>query len=320
MAEGATVSIDGGGSSTDLLLLDRSSSKGVIVSGGRTNPNSSGMGCLEEFDRLMTSATEFLEISQEKVDEVIAGLAGRGNPKNRKAFQEKLETLFPKALVRQINDSELAHRGIWGSGAGYTILAGTGSVCIGTNGVGTVYFTGGLGHMVGDEGSGYWLVKTAITELIMNERSTDADLVQLREHLVKHFNAANFDELMTRLSNDTNATFLIASAVPVILGAAENGNFFADHIMSRGADHLTELVTELHEKMNDSKGDLLLGCTGSVIKNSVYYRQCMETALLYEFDSVEWLESPFIPVYGGLVLSSAGITLTDFEQIEIAHV
>jgi hypothetical protein len=46
----------------------------------------------------------------------------------------------------------------------------------------------------------------------------------------------------------------------------------------------------------------------------------METALLYEFDSVEWLESPFIPVYGGLVLSSAGITLADFEQIEIAHV
>ena len=320
MVNCASVFIDGGGTSTDLLLLDRSSSKGVIVSGGGINLNATGMECLKEFDRLIYSAMDYLDISIDQVDEVIAGLASRRKKANREAFQEKLNSLFSKARVVQINDSELAHRGIWGKGAGFTILAGTGSVGIGTNENNQIYFTGGLGHMIGDEGSGYWLVKTAITELITNERSTFEELVQLREHLMQHYNSDTFEELLTKLSNNINGSSLMASGTPVILKAAENDNYFADHIVRKGADHLSELIIELHEKMNTSNGDLSLGCTGSVIKNSAYYRQCLETALLYEFDSVEWKRSSFPPVYGGFVLSSAGYTPADFDQFEIKNV
>jgi len=320
MAEGVTVAIDGGATSTDLLMLERSSYEGIIISGKGTNPNASGMECLDELDRLIEKASDGLEISQGRVDEVIAGMAGRGNPKNRKAFHAKLEALFPEARIQQINDSELAHRGIWGSGAGFTILAGTGSVGIGTSKDGQVYFTGGLGHMVGDEGSGYWLVKTALTELITNERSTDTDLEQLKDSLVKRFDSNNFEDLLEKLSSEMSAPPLIAFGSPVILEAAENGNFFADHIVSRGAEHLTGLIVELHEKMGEQKGDLTLGCTGSVIKKSAYYRKSMESSLQYEFDSVDWRESSYLPVYGGLVLSSNRFTPDDFKRLEVKFV
>ncbi|MFQ6608116.1 MAG: BadF/BadG/BcrA/BcrD ATPase family protein [Fidelibacterota bacterium] len=320
MAKGLTVSIDGGATSTDLLLLQRSLSSGVIVSGKGSNPNVTGKDCLDELDRLIHKATLVLGVSRDDVDEVVAGMAGRGNPQNRLAFQEKLDILFPHAHILQINDSELAHRGIWGTNAGITILSGTGSVGIGTDEKGHIYFTGGLGHKIGDEGSGYWLVKTALMELITKERSLNDDDIQLRNALVKHFGFNDYEELLTELSGDETPPPVIASGTPVILNAAENGNMVANHLVRRGADYLADLIIELYEKMNKQKGELKLGCTGSVIKKSLFYRKCMEISLSYEFNSVEWVVSAYLPVYGGLVLSSSNYTPVDFEHIEVQFV
>jgi glucosamine kinase len=61
------------------------------------------------------------------------------------------------ATVRVLSDAEAAFRGALGDGPGLLILSGTGSIVIGRAASGRWARAGGLGPLLGDEGSAFWL-------------------------------------------------------------------------------------------------------------------------------------------------------------------
>ncbi len=61
--------------------------------------------------------------------------------------------------VRVMSDAQAAWEGALGSGAGLLVLAGTGSIVIGRNAAGTWGRAGGLGPLLGDEGSAFWIAR-----------------------------------------------------------------------------------------------------------------------------------------------------------------
>src|SRR5207245_732104 len=59
--------------------------------------------------------------------------------------------------VRAISDAQAAYLGALGGGAGLLVLAGTGSIVIGRRPTGSWNRAGGLGPLLGDEGSAFWI-------------------------------------------------------------------------------------------------------------------------------------------------------------------
>ena len=73
----------------------------------------------------------------------------------RERARAALAPLAP--TVRIMSDVEAAYLGALGTGAGVLLLAGTGSIALGRDAAGRWHRAGGLGPLLGDEGSAFWI-------------------------------------------------------------------------------------------------------------------------------------------------------------------
>ena len=90
----------------------------------------------------------------------VAGAAGCDTPVNRERMRELLSPLLPGARVAVVHDARLVLAAA-GLDAGIVLIAGTGSVAWGAAADGREARAGGWGHLLGDAGSGYWVVREA---------------------------------------------------------------------------------------------------------------------------------------------------------------
>lgn len=314
------LSIDGGGTKTDLLLCNAERLTGAQTTGEGTNPNIYGKKGIESLVRQVTDILNRVNSSSEDIHECIIGMAGISHPKYRNDIENCMSLTLPNSSLRFTSDAELAHRSIWGSHPGMTLIVGTGSIALGTNNEGRVLRSGGFGYQMGDEGSGYWLGKVLLTELIAAERSTFEDVIDLIEKVTEQCGQATFENALTVLSSSENSISRVANLAPVVLSFAENGNLLASKIVSQGVEALGVLIEELSEKLGFNGGQKKIGISGSVISKSDFYRGLIKDQLLYQFDSVEWQQSDFPPVYGALMLAKNRILPTDFSRMIIQHV
>jgi N-acetylglucosamine kinase-like BadF-type ATPase len=74
---------------------------------------------------------------------------------------ELLGPLLPGARLEVVHDTRLVLAAA-GLDAGIVLIGGTGSVAWGLSPSGVEARAGGWGHLLGDEGSGYWVVREAI--------------------------------------------------------------------------------------------------------------------------------------------------------------
>ncbi len=94
-----------------------------------------------------------------RVDELTLGGTRLGGKEGRAALTKLLKPLA--ARVRVVSDFEIAHRAAFGDGPGVLLVASTGSIAFARGEGGASRRAGGLGPLLGDEGSGFWLGKTA---------------------------------------------------------------------------------------------------------------------------------------------------------------
>lgn len=85
---------------------------------------------------------------------LVLGSTGLGRAADRRALERSLSRIAPRARV--VTDLELAWRAALG-GPGVLILAGTGSLAYGRDPSGKSARVGGLGPLLGDEGSAFWI-------------------------------------------------------------------------------------------------------------------------------------------------------------------
>lgn len=94
-----------------------------------------------------------------KVDQLIVGIRGVWTPIERRSWKKKLANLCRRLTI--LSDIELSHYRAFGpTNSGIVLSAGTGSIAFGRNSRGKTARAGGLGIMIGDEGSGFWIGKT----------------------------------------------------------------------------------------------------------------------------------------------------------------
>lgn len=157
--------IDGGGSKTTFLLEDSNGNELARMETGPSNWLSTGT------DETRESLAEGIAKLPSIPDVACGGFAGAGRPAGIAFYRGCLESLLPQTRVLVESDAFISYIGAVGIQPGVLLIAGTGSIAIARRNDGTMSRVGGWGPMFGDEGSGFWIGREAISAAL---RANDA--------------------------------------------------------------------------------------------------------------------------------------------------
>ena len=149
--------IDGGGTKTRVVCAAPDGRELDSALFGPFNLNSIGP---ERFSALLEEICAYLH-RQGRCRALCIGSAGISNGE----MNRLVEAAMSRAGIENwklVGDQVIALQGALSGQPGIALIAGTGSICFGRNGAGEYARSGGWGHLIGDEGSGYALGRDAL--------------------------------------------------------------------------------------------------------------------------------------------------------------
>jgi len=150
-------------------------------------------------------------------------VASRGiwTARERRALARRFARLATRVEV--LSDAQAALLGALGDTPGVLILSGTGSIVIGRDARGRWARGGGLGPLLGDEGSAFWIGRAWLRATTQGE-----DFLSVR-----------------RLVTRKDAVARIAGLAPSVLARARRGDLRARAIVGEAQSHLASLARDV---------------------------------------------------------------------------
>lgn len=262
------IGVDGGGTKTTATIYnDKMEVLGHFLSG----PMNLQVVSVENIVAIFKDMLEFFEVKAEDA-EIGVGAAGAG----RKEDVEKLENILKELNFKKYvasNDAHIALLANHGKNDGMLLISGTGSIAFGLKGE-ELYRKGGLGHILGDEGSGYSIGLDLLKAIF---KATDKGLEVNERVLRETFEIAKVDNKNALLkwvySNEKGE---IAKLATVVLRNSKNE--MCKTIIDKNVEALKELVVDLKNECETDK----IGFAGGIIENDTPIRR----GLLKELDKI----------------------------------
>jgi glucosamine kinase len=158
------IGADLGGTSTRLTVAGVAGSRLATVDGGGGNPTTHGVeAAAAELGGAARRALAGLE--PREVRAVVIGVAGRAtldDPRAAQAFTDALAGGGVAVRPQYVGDAEVAFCSATPRPDGTVLLAGTGAMAVRIRDRRTDTTADGLGWLLGDEGSAYWLGREAV--------------------------------------------------------------------------------------------------------------------------------------------------------------
>lgn len=227
--------IDAGGTKTVCLLADAG---GAILSEGRgAGANLQAAGELEVekvLHHVMESATGDRET---RPAAICLGIAGVDREDDARTVRAIMRRISPGSRVLVVNDALIALVAGAGTGPGIVIVAGTGSISYGRSASGAAARAGGWGHVIGDEGSGYWIGRCALAAVV-REVDGRGPQTQLTADVLAHFGVPDAAGLVHIVYNRDVPRKNVATLGPIVQKAHEHGDAVATQILEGAAEEL----------------------------------------------------------------------------------
>ena len=158
------IGVDGGGSHTRVAVADETGAK---ISSAEGPGSAVQPGAVERSGKVIASVVaEALQAAERETGQprvLCVGVAGVGRPGEREALRIILTELALADEIVVLTDAETALEDAFGDGPGILLTAGTGSIAYGRGPTGAASRCGGWGPVCGDEGSGAWIGRRALS-------------------------------------------------------------------------------------------------------------------------------------------------------------
>jgi len=225
--------IDGGATKTLAAVLDLDRQVLHLAQGGPSNEDA--VGAEAAVHVLLEVAGEAMEragISPQDLAVAVVAVAGTDTD----AFAKQVRSRRSKDWI-VVNDVVAAWATATGARPGIGAISGTGSNVFGMGPDGRTWRSGGWGHLLGDEGSGYWLGLQAI-RAALRDRDASGPPTALSEAAVEFFRMASVEALAAHLYSRPLSKSEIAAFAPTTALVAARGDSVARRIYERGASAL----------------------------------------------------------------------------------
>jgi N-acetylglucosamine kinase-like BadF-type ATPase len=296
------LAIDGGGSRTRCLVIDR---RGRILGEGASGPSNHLLvertvvkqSLADSIDQAITGGC----VKREEIACLSAGLAGVDfDGTGAREIDEVFRELgFERAVIN--GDMVIAHAGALGLSAGVVALSGTGSVILGIGTDGKRVKVGGWGPVYGDEGSAYRIGEMALRAAA---RAYDGrgPATALTSQVLTALKLKEFRETIQLVYAEGMAPREIASLSRVAYAAAAAGDEVARRIFLQSGEELAEGVKAAINQLEWGDAEVFVSCQGAILESCpLLFERFVET-LKHNVPLVSVVPPRFEPVIGAYLL------------------
>ncbi|RAP74921.1 N-acetylglucosamine kinase [Paenibacillus montanisoli] len=254
--------LDGGGTKTAVAIVDEEGRTIRRFDSGAINYNG------QDDDSIRGTFSEIIaELAEacgglNRCAHVCIGAAGVSNPSVPARMTAAIRDCGYMGDLTIAGDQETALHGALERNNGLIVIAGTGSICYGINESGISHRTGGFGHLIDDEGSGYSIGRDLLTAVVRAYDGRDSATVITRM-VFDRLGFKSVGELVGFVYDRNRNKQEIAALAPILSEACEQGDPAALRIADRSAQSLVGLVVPVAERLSLQRGTLAMD--GSVL-------------------------------------------------------
>jgi N-acetylglucosamine kinase-like BadF-type ATPase len=290
--------IDGGATKTLAAVLDIE--RGSLHVGRAGPSNEDAVGAKAAVQALLDAAGGALDgagISEQDLAAAVAAVAGTDTASvTRHVHNARGESWIV------VNDVVGAWATATGGGPGVAAIAGTGSNVFGVGSDGRSWRTGGWGHLLGDEGSGYWLGIESI-RAALHDRDASGPPTALGAAACEFFERDTVEAVASLVYSKPLTKGEIAGFAIETAKLAEQGDQVACELFERGAAELGGQVAAVIEQAG-LEGAFPVGLIGSAYKAGEVFLAPLRRRIAQSAPDAEISRVQMAPVGGSLLLAA----------------
>jgi glucosamine kinase len=312
--------VDGGATKTLAAVLDLHSSTLHVAHGGPSNEDA--VGTRAAVSALLETAEQAIERAGiARNDLAAAVLAVAGTDTNAVAAHVRAARTDAWIVV---NDVVGAWATATGAGPGLAAISGTGSNVFGVGGDGRAWRAGGWGHLLGDEGSGYWLGVQSI-KAALRDREASGPPTALSDAAPAFFGMPSVEAVASFVYSKPLTKGEIARFAIETAKLADGGDAVARELYQRGARELGEQIAAVIRMTglangSGADGGFPVGLIGSSFKAGPVFVEPLTSAIHECAPNAQVATVEMAPVGGSLLLAARACGHGDaIESVELSR-
>lgn len=266
--------VDGGGTKTEVVVADVAGNELGRGVAGASNYHKVGFdSASSEILSAIDEALHAARTQRSEIRSIALGMSGVDRPEDVYLYEQWAATHFPQAAATIVNDAELVLPAGTPDGWGIGVICGTGATTVGRNRQGVQTRADGWGHLLGDNGSGYWIGMEALRAIFRAEDGRNPPTA-LRPAIFAAWGIDSYSPIMTRVYADDAPPSEISALAPLVNQCAEAGDPVAQEIIARAGASIAESVAAVVHRL-EMTGAIPVGLAGGVILKSAGVRTAM---------------------------------------------
>lgn len=259
------VGVDGGGSKTRVMVADE---RGAAITTVDAPASAVRPGEAEKSAEIIAAAVRDALASAAMTHVlpkvVCVGVAGVGRDAERQALWQALASREIAEEIVVHADATVAIDDAFGDGPGVLLISGTGSVAFGRGPIGAVARCGGWGSVIGDEGSGAWIGRRALSIVTAASDGREPETA-LTGAILTAAEVDSMSGLIPWAAAATPAT--LASLVPSIMSVADSGDLRANALLGLATEELVLHVRTLARQLfGDERAAVPVALSGGLLE------------------------------------------------------
>ena len=220
-----------------------------------------------------------------------------------------------------VNDVVGAWATATGAGPGVAAISGTGSNVFGVGANGRPWRAGGWGHLLGDQGSGYWLGVESI-KAALADRDASGPETALTDAAPTFFDVPSVEDLAGRVYSKPLTKGELAAFATETARLAERGDAVARELYKRAARELGQQITAVIRQtgLSGGSGPFPVGLIGSAFKAGAVFVDPLVLVIHESAPAARVSVVEMAPVGGSLLLAARAAGRADTLDPEPSRV
>lgn len=293
------IGIDGGGTTTRAVVIDENMRD--LGRGEASSSNHYSVGverAVGNIEQAILAALGVAGVSQGDIISLGLGLAGACTEAEQNLLSAAITPLFPTQKLAIEEDVVAAQAGAFCGGAGAVCIAGTGANCFGINEAGQRARVDGLGPLLGDRGSGYWIGEQTLRVICKME---DGILPQspLLENVLRQLDVPDVAGLVQIVYQPEFERDRIAGLAPVVMELSRQDDNASTEILQSAGHELAATTAAVLKELHLQQ----VAPVGGILSQQTALRQTYEAELNRAIAGAAVVDAQYDAVIGAALLA-----------------